>query len=220
MIAIQRFFLGFTVGTANVGKYNFNPPNRAYTAISTNQTGQNYDALVFGDVASGFVHRPTDGSQEVPNAIAPTVMNVALPKITATGTTKLLAAPVSASTVDGKNKLVGFEGDFTFDERAVKFDDEPVQKAGLTAGNWNVAGNVLPGSGPIRILRVSGYSTDFQPLSGAGTLFELRVNTITGGVENSALVWVEQPNQFIFINTDLQSQQPGTTTPGTIALPH
>ena len=58
VIAIQRFFLGFATGIANVGKYQFTPANRTYPGVVTDQTGQNYDALVFGDVATGFVHRP------------------------------------------------------------------------------------------------------------------------------------------------------------------
>ena len=58
VVAIQRFFLGFAAGTANVGKYSFNPSNRVYSAVTSNQAGQNFDALIFGDVASGFVHRP------------------------------------------------------------------------------------------------------------------------------------------------------------------
>ena len=56
VVAIQRFFLILATGTANVGKYQFNPVSRSYSGIVTDQTGQNYDALVFGDVASGFVH--------------------------------------------------------------------------------------------------------------------------------------------------------------------
>src|SRR5205823_14183653 len=61
VIAIQRFFLGLSTGIANAGKYSFNPANRTYTAVTSNQTGQNYDTLVFGDVASSFVELP-DGS--------------------------------------------------------------------------------------------------------------------------------------------------------------
>ena len=56
VIAIQRFFLGLSTGTANVGKYRFNPVSRNYASIVSDQTAENYDALVFGDVASGFVH--------------------------------------------------------------------------------------------------------------------------------------------------------------------
>jgi hypothetical protein len=54
VIAIQRFFLGLTTGTANVGKYQFNPLNRTYSGITSDQTGQNYDTLVYGDVSTPF----------------------------------------------------------------------------------------------------------------------------------------------------------------------
>ena len=57
VIAVQRFFLGLTTGIANAGKYRFNPLNRAYSPVVIDQTGQNFDALVFGDAAPGFVHR-------------------------------------------------------------------------------------------------------------------------------------------------------------------
>lgn len=56
VIAIQRFFLGLSGGIANVGEYQFVPSSRAYPGLVTNQTGQDYDTLIFGDVASGFVH--------------------------------------------------------------------------------------------------------------------------------------------------------------------
>jgi hypothetical protein len=55
VIAVQRFFNGFTNAIANTGKYQFNSVNRTSTGITTNQTAQNYDTLVFGDVAAGFV---------------------------------------------------------------------------------------------------------------------------------------------------------------------
>ena len=54
VIAIQRFFLGLTTGIANVGRYQFNPANRTYSGIASDQIGQNYDTLIFGDVAAPF----------------------------------------------------------------------------------------------------------------------------------------------------------------------
>ena len=63
VIAIQRFFLHQTTGIANVGKYKFTPASRSYTGLTSSQTGQNYDTLVFGDVVAGFVHRPEGSSQ-------------------------------------------------------------------------------------------------------------------------------------------------------------
>ena len=56
VIATQRYFLSYTTGIGNVGKYQFNPPSRSYTPLSSTQTGQNYDAIVFGDVATPFAN--------------------------------------------------------------------------------------------------------------------------------------------------------------------
>jgi hypothetical protein len=57
VIAIQRFFLGMTTGIANTGQYQFSPANRTYPGVVTDQTGQNYDTLIFGDVVSPFAER-------------------------------------------------------------------------------------------------------------------------------------------------------------------
>ena len=56
VVAVQRFFLIMPTGIANVGKYQFNPVNRVYPNLVSPQPGQDYDTLVFGDVASAFVH--------------------------------------------------------------------------------------------------------------------------------------------------------------------
>ena len=56
VIAIQRFYLSLTTGTANAGQYQFNPSGRSYPNLTTDQTGQNYDGFVFGDVASPFTN--------------------------------------------------------------------------------------------------------------------------------------------------------------------
>ena len=125
-------------------------------------------------------------------------------------------AAVKTSAIDAKNKLVGFQGDFTFDERVVTFQSEPVQKAGLTGGNWNVSGNVLPGTGPIRTLRISAFSNDFTPLSGSGTLFELRMTRVSKAAQGTPLLWAAPPDQFIFIDADLKTQKPGNAAPGSV----
>jgi len=62
--ATQRFFFSRTTGIANVGKYQFTPVNRSYPLVGSDQTGQNYDTLVFGDVASNFVESVDDPSPD------------------------------------------------------------------------------------------------------------------------------------------------------------
>ncbi len=53
--AILRFYLGYPTGIANVGKYQFVPASRTYSNATTNQTGQDFNVIVLGDVASPFV---------------------------------------------------------------------------------------------------------------------------------------------------------------------
>ena len=164
IVAIQRFALGLSTGIANVGKYQFTPASRSYPAVVSDQTGQNYDALVFGDVASGFVHRPEGPSQPTAaedmhaGEVSAIGATLSLPNVAVDPSVTNFIVEVTTSDLDAKDNLVGFQGDFTFDERVVTFQSPPVSNAGVTAGNWNVSGNILPGEGPIRTLRISAYS--------------------------------------------------------------
>ena len=217
VIAIQRFVLNLSTGIANTGKFLFSPASRSYSGPLTNQTAQNYDALVLGDVSSGFVHRPEGGNDMRSGEVAATVAAVTLPDIAVALSKSNFIAAVSTSEIDAKNRLVGFQGDFTFDERVVTFQSDPVQKSGLTGGNWNVSGNVLPGTGPTRTLRVSAFSNDFAPLSGSGTLFELKMTKVSstpGAI--TQLVWAAPPDQFIFIDADLKTQTPGNAAASSV----
>jgi hypothetical protein len=125
-------------------------------------------------------------------------------------------AEVATSTIDAKDNLVGFQGDFTFDSTVITFESEPVEKAGLTEGNWNVTGNILSGPGPIKTLRISAFSNDFEPLSGSGTLFELRMTRVSKAGQITQLLWALPPDHFIFIDGDLNTQKPGYTAPGSV----
>jgi len=126
---------------------------------------------------------------------------------------------VTTSNINGSDGLIGFQGDFTFDETVVTFQNPPVSSSGLTATNWNVSGNVLPGGGPIRTLRISAYSTDITPLSGSGTLFNLnmtRVSSTSGA--STTLTWAAGRNGFTYIDADLNLQEPCNTPSGSITI--
>jgi hypothetical protein len=223
VLAIQRFFLGMSTGTANVGKYKFAPASRAYPGIVTDQTAQNYDALIFGDVNTPFADRAGGPSPDevtpdgtTTDEIPSTVAAVSLPEVEVDASVTSFITQVTTTAIDAGDNLVGFQGDFTFDERTVTFQSEPIQNAGITDGNWNVSGNVLPGAGPIKTLRVSAYSTDFTPLSGSGTLFELRIAHISQAPQGAQLLWAAPPDDFIFIDADLKTQKPGNAAPGSV----
>jgi hypothetical protein len=79
-----------------------------------------------------------------------------------------------------------------------------------------VSGNVLPGAGPIRTLRISAFSNDFTPLSGSGTLFELRMSKVSKTGQGTQLLWAAPPDEFIFIDADLNTQKPEDVAPGSV----
>ena len=220
VVAIQRFFLGLSTGIANTGKYLFAPASRAYPGVATDQTAQDYGALILGDVATPFVHRPEAPSQDGPEqdvsdeAATPAVAVLSLPNVAVDSWVTDFVIPVTTTMISARKNLVGFQGDFTFDENVISFQENPVQKAGLTNGNWNVSGNVLPGDGPIRTLRISAFSLDLTPLSGSGALFELRMKAGHGPSRETLLRWAKPPNNFIFIDTDLNEHKPGSAEPG------
>jgi hypothetical protein len=222
VIAIQRFFLGLSTGIANVGKYKFTPVSRTYPGLVTNQTGQNYDTLIFGDVASTFADRPDGPSQDAEGGddtsageLPATVAMLSLPNVAVEAFVIDFILPVTTTAIDAKNRLVGFQGDFTFDSAVVGFATPQVQGAGLTSTNWNVSSNILnTGPGTLRTLRISAFSLDFTALSGSGTLFELRMTRVSPTAQGTPLLWAAPPDHFIFIDADLNTQAPGNAAPG------
>jgi len=234
VVAIQRFSLGQSNGIANTGRYQFTPASRSYPGVVTDQTGQDYDTLVFGDIVSPFADRLEGPSQtgmddgtgvsalsglntsaeEVPV----TISTLSLPNVAVDPVVTNFTLQVTTTEINAADKLVGFQGDFTFDESVVTFQSDPVQKAGITGGDWNVSGNVLAGTGPIRTLRILAYSNDFTPLSGSGTLFELRMTRVSKAAQSTPLIWAAPPDQFIFIDANLNSRELGNAAAGSVTL--
>ena len=130
----------------------------------------------------------------------------------------VIIEPVVTTFIDASLNYVGFQGDFTFDETVVTFSTPFVVKTGLTSNNWSLSGNILPGAGPIRTMRISAFSLDFTPLNGSGTLFGLRmlrVSSTPGAM--SPLAWKPDPDNFIFIDADLNTHT-CSTPPGSITI--
>jgi hypothetical protein len=68
----------------------------------------------------------------------------------------------------------------------------------------------------MRTLRVSAYSNDFTPLSGSGTLFELKMTRVSKAAQSTQLLWATPPDHFLFIDADLKTQKPGYSASGRV----
>jgi hypothetical protein len=128
--------------------------------------------------------------------------------------------PVTTSPLNPADYLVGFQGDLTFDQTVVTFQSPAVSPSGLTDGSWTLTAQLLPGSGPIRTLRISGWASDgFSPLNGRGTLFDLNMTRVSNAPgANTTLAWAESPNDFIFINGNWNEIEPNDTPHGSINI--
>jgi CSLREA domain-containing protein len=222
VIAIQRFFLGANSGTGHVGEWQFNPANQPYSNLATSQTGQDYAALVVGDVTGdvtpSIANREGRNSTAAHPPIPSAVATVSLPIGNVSTNVTNFTLAVTTSNIDPADNLVGFQGDFTFDSSVVTFQATPASPAGLTASNWNVSANIL-GAGTIKTLRISAFSTTSTPLSGSGTLFNLNFTRVSNAVGAfTDLTWASSPNNFVFIDTQLVKQAPGSTPAGKITI--
>src|SRR5437016_3414301 len=166
-----------------------------------------FAGLMLGAIACLLMSGVASAQTPTPGAITVSLPTAAFS--TSVPITTVIPEPVVTTTITADVSLVGFQGDFTFDETVVTFSNPPVMNSGLTGGNWNVSGNILPGPGPIRTLRVSAFSNDFTPLSGSGTLYQLRMlrASSTPGA-STPLAWAADPNNFFFINSNLKSVVP------------
>jgi CSLREA domain-containing protein len=220
VIAIQQFFLGASSGTADVGKWQFNPASKDYPNLTTSQTSQDYSALVIGDITGDVT--PTIANRDRDSAAPPltpsAVTTVSLPVATVSTNVTNFTQPVTTTNISAGDNLVGFQGDFDFDSSVVTFQLTPASPAGLTAVNWNVSANIL-GAGQFKTLRISAFSTTSTPLSGSGTLFNLNFTRVSNSVgATTQLAWQQQPNNFVFIDTGLVKQAPTNEPPGSVTV--
>lgn len=153
------------------------------------------------------------GASAGPSRTPPTLTTVSLPTATfdiSVPIDTVIIEPMVTTYIGPSLNYIGFQGDFTFDERVVSFTSPFVQAAGLTATGWTVAANILPGAGPIRTLRVLGYVNDgLTPLNGSGILYELRMLRVSSTPNASApLTWAAPPDNFLFIDFDLNTVTP------------
>ena len=131
----------------------------------------------------------------------------------ATSDSSIVDQPVTTTFIDASRNYIGFQADLVFDSAvaAPSPGSDPVVAAGLTASGWMVSGNVLnTGPGTRKTLRISGFSKNgVTPLSGSGPLYLIhwkRVSTNPGDV--TPLTWKPAPDNFIFIDTDLNTLSP------------
>lgn len=177
---IAQYVVGINNAASIAGTWKFVPPTRSYTNLSSNQTNQNFDAVLVGDVSGNWAAGAT-AFDELARASSPTQqVSLALPNLNATTGTSV-TIPITVGDLSGKG-VIAYDFDLVFDQNVLQAQGTPYDAANTLSSALTITANPQPGR-----LRVSAFGT--QSLAGAGTLLNLKFNVIGAGGTSTALTW-------------------------------
>ncbi|HYX30680.1 MAG TPA: cohesin domain-containing protein, partial [Pyrinomonadaceae bacterium] len=151
------------------GRWKFLPPNRTYATTTLNYLGENYQAILIGDVSGNWTAGagpPSIANPEGNQTVAAAAIPVSLPNLGAAQGASI-TIPITSGDVSNQN-VISYDLNLAFDPNVIQPQASPVDTSGtITTGlnitvNSDVAGHVrIAAFGPL-------------PLTGAGTLLNLK----------------------------------------------
>jgi uncharacterized protein (TIGR03437 family) len=190
---IAQYVVGITNPDNRTGTWKFVPPSRAYTSLNGNQTAQNFDAVLVGELTGNWMAGGGNvllAGQSLLDKrdLSPAQVAISLPQIAA-ATGSSVTIPITAGDLTGRN-FISFDFDLTYDASVLQAQSSPTDATDTLARNLTITANATPGR-----LRVSAFGA--QAMSGAGTLLKLKFNVTGASGTGTALTW----QQFIFNET-------------------
>jgi hypothetical protein len=182
------------VGVA--GTWRFVPASRTYANTLTDQSSQNYEAILIGEV-SGNWKPPSGGEPFVfPDARAASlpIISVALPnRVGLPGT--LITIPISVDDL-APFSIISYQFAVTFDPTVLQPQSSAMSSVGtLSSGMTITANSAIPGR-----LKVAAFGT--APLSGSGTFLNLNFTVVGTPGASTPLVF----QSFLFNEGNPEAQ--------------
>jgi hypothetical protein len=175
---IARYAASIT-GSGATGNWIFSPANHLYSSVNGTITGEDYSALLMGEVSGNWTDtgaRPEgsdNGEQEYIAVTAPQV-------ITSSGNEFLI--PVNVAGVSNKG-IIAYEFDLRYDPTVIQPQEKPVEMKETASRGLSVVTNVdEPG-----LLRVVVYGP--MPIDQDGVLLNLRFTAVGKPGSVSPLTW-------------------------------
>jgi Cohesin domain/Carboxypeptidase regulatory-like domain len=182
----------FAAGLPNAGlsgTWKFNPVNRTYPNVNTNMTGQDYTALLMGDVTGNWFDATATRPAIMTYSEKP--MSVKLP-VTAVSRGTEISVPVTISNSTGKG-ILSYEFAVAYDPAVI----EPLGAATDMAETLSSGMNVTTNTTEPGVMRVVVFGT--QVLSGPGQLLNLKFRVLGEVGTSTDLTW----NAFRFNEGDV-----------------
>ncbi|HMZ20275.1 MAG TPA: putative Ig domain-containing protein, partial [Blastocatellia bacterium] len=182
---IAQFAAGINAAGSIANTWKFTPANRPYPSVNGNLTGQNFDAVLVGDVSGNWT--PSGNSPSRPTVQIP----VSLPTLSAASGAGV-TIPIAVGNLTGQN-ITAYDLDLIFDPGVLLPQASPVDATGTLSSGMTLTPNAMTGR-----LRISAFGV--SALSGSGTLLNLKFNVVGVAGNSTPLTW-----QSVVFNEEVQS---------------
>jgi hypothetical protein len=174
---VARFAAG-VAGQGSTGNWVFGPASRAYPSVTGSVAGENYSALLMGEVSGNWTNAP---ARPVGSGRSAKSIGIKLPTIIAQAG-KAVTVPVSVQGIATKG-VISYEFDLKFDPSVIQPDERPFDATRTVSRGLSVVTNEIePG-----LLRVVVYGP--MPIERDGVLVNLRFTAIGEPGSASPLAW-------------------------------
>jgi hypothetical protein len=158
------------------GNWIFSPINRVYPSVTSSFSGQDYSALLMGEVSGNWLDnggRVNDGAEKSATVRMPALV---------TADNDRFVVPIFVDNAANKN-IISYEFDLRYDPSVMRPQKDPVALAGTASRGFFVVSNIeTPG-----ILKVAAYGP--MPLNEDGVLLNLKFELIKHTDSGMPLVW-------------------------------
>ncbi len=157
----------------NTGTWKFNPANRTYASVTSNVNGEDFSALLMGEVSGNWTN---SGARAARSSGLERPAAVEIPKLESMSGSAV-SIPISIGDATGKG-IISYEFVLRYDPLVIQPQSNAVDLDGTVSSNMSIAVNAeQPG-----VLRVAVYGP--MPIQGSGVLFNL--NFVAVGAPGSA----------------------------------
>jgi hypothetical protein len=162
--------------SGSTGNWIFSPVNRTYPGVASSVSGQDYAALLMGEVSGNWLDnggRVADGPER--NTA------ISIPQLV-TRSGKDILVPVTVTGAANKN-IISYEFDLRYDPSVIRPASDPVEVARTASRGMFAVSNVSEAG----LLRVAVYGP--MPLSSDGLLVKLYFRPVGTAGSVSPLIW-------------------------------
>lgn len=178
-------------GTMLTGTWQFNPPSNTHASVTTDITGEDYSALLMGEVSGNWINT---GARATLNRGPERNTSVTAPRSVTTGGSRVLI-PVSVDNAVNKG-IISCQFDLRYDPSVIQPQSDAVDLSGSVSQGLSISVN----AGEPGLLRVALYGP--MPITENGLLLTLKFTAVGTLGSVTQLTW----EQFTF-----NDGEPGAT---------